>query len=532
MFSPSIRPAIISALAALALYAITLPGTYVYDDRYIVQADPRLTDMSRWGEYLTKDYFFGGADNLYRPLVSLSYAVQVRLHGNDERHAWAFHLVNWLLHAGVCALLAELARRLTSSNAIALAAGLLFAAHPIHVEAVANIVGRAELMCALGMLGALVLFLRPLTIGRAVAIWACFVLALLSKEQGILLPILLLAAIPCRFGTVHLSSPLVGSAPPANTAIDYAQRDTPRAARFSPATLTLILLLLWTLASYLFFRERILKFWWDRSFLDWTINPIVHSQGIDRWMMPFALLGRYVALLVLPVKLTFDYGGAVIGSTVSVRDPYFLLGLATTIAAVGGCVWAIVRRAWSAVLCLLAFGLMFGMVSNLLTLIGTNFAERLMYIPSAFVCILAAMGVMKLPRRVAVAVLMIVVALYAVRAVTYAWRWNDRLRIYQMAVDETPRNVRLWMVLGEELSVRGQHSDAMRVMQRGREIEPGYHRIWMRSAVVAMNAGQIDEAERFAHEGHRIQPNLATGPILAEIAAARTATRPATQPSQ
>jgi len=42
-------------------------------------------------------------------------------------------------------------------------AGLLFAAHPIHVEPVANIVGRAELMCAAGVVGALVLMLKPLT---------------------------------------------------------------------------------------------------------------------------------------------------------------------------------------------------------------------------------------------------------------------------------------------------------------------------------------------------------------------------------
>src|SRR6476619_742660 len=101
VLSPSIRPAIISAIVAAALYAITIPGTYVYDDRYIVQADPRLSDMSRWGEYLTKDYFLGGADNLYRPLVSLSYAVQVKVHGNDEPKAWLFHLVNWLLYAAV-----------------------------------------------------------------------------------------------------------------------------------------------------------------------------------------------------------------------------------------------------------------------------------------------------------------------------------------------------------------------------------------------------------------------------------------------
>jgi hypothetical protein len=506
VLSPSLRPAIISAVVALALYSITIPGTYVYDDRYIVQADPRLSDMSRWGEYWTKDYFLGGADNLYRPLVSMSYAIQVKLHGNDEPQAWAFHLVNWLLYAGVCALVAELARRITSSRTIALAAGLVFAVHPIHVEAVANIVGRAELLCGLGMLAALVLFLKPMTTARAIAVWACFVLALLSKEQGMLTPLLLLAAAPMA-----------------------PRGDDPKRRRDAMAALALAVML--SLAAYVLTREHFVKFWWDRSFLDWSINPIVRSTGVSRWLMPFVLLGHYVALLVAPVKLTFDYGAATIGSVVSRRDPYLWLGIATTVIAAAGLVWAIVRRAWSVALCLLAFGLLFGMVSNLLTLIGTNFAERLMFIPSAFLCILVAIGLARLPRRAMLAVLVVVVMLFATRTVTYAWRWDDRVRLYERAVAEHPENVRLWMILGEELSMRGRHEEALRAMARGREVEPGYYKIWSTSAMAALRAGRLDDVEPLAREAHRLQFTLTTGAILEELAKARAATRPATAPS-
>src|SRR5213083_1070496 len=120
------KPAIVSALLALCLYAVTLRGTYVYDDRYILLGDPRIDDVSQWKLFWTRDYFNGGPDNLYRPLVSMSYAIQAKLHGHGDDRAWAFHLVNWLLHAGVCAAVAELARRITNSSAVALIAGLLF----------------------------------------------------------------------------------------------------------------------------------------------------------------------------------------------------------------------------------------------------------------------------------------------------------------------------------------------------------------------------------------------------------------------
>jgi hypothetical protein len=124
------RPAILAAIAALVVYAVTLGGTYVYDDRYIILIDPRIANFSRWGEYWTKDYFLGGADNLYRPIVSMTYALQARLHGTSEHAAWAFHFVNWLLHAAVSASVAELTRRMTRSTVIATIAGLLFRRPP------------------------------------------------------------------------------------------------------------------------------------------------------------------------------------------------------------------------------------------------------------------------------------------------------------------------------------------------------------------------------------------------------------------
>ena len=98
--SRSWAPAASAALLASALYAITLGGTYIYDDAYIVGEDPRVRQPRLWGQFWTHDWFNGGLDNLYRPLVSQSFGIQMWLHG-DRR--WAFHLVNILLHAGVCA---------------------------------------------------------------------------------------------------------------------------------------------------------------------------------------------------------------------------------------------------------------------------------------------------------------------------------------------------------------------------------------------------------------------------------------------
>ena len=187
-----VAPYLAVALLAAALYAVTLGGTFIYDDVAVILKDRRIADPHLWGHYWTDSYNFG-VDNLYRPLVSMTYAVQHYLHGDT---AWPYHLVNVLLHAIASVLVSvfatKLARRFATSHAttIGVIAGVLFAAHPVHVEAVANIVGRAELMCAIGTLGALCLALDPLTPARVIAIAGLFLLALLSKEQGMLVPLM------------------------------------------------------------------------------------------------------------------------------------------------------------------------------------------------------------------------------------------------------------------------------------------------------------------------------------------------------
>jgi hypothetical protein len=498
-------------LLALALYAVTLGGTYVYDDRYIVLGDPRISNPSRWGEFWTKDYFNGGADNLYRPLVSLTYAIQWWLHGNSEKAAWAFHAVNILLHAAVSAAVAEFTRRATRSTAAAFIAGLLFAAHPIHVEVIANIIGRAETMCALGAVGALILFLRPLTIARVLAIWACMVLAILSKEQGLLVPLMLLLALPLRKRSATVitpAQPATAADQPQTDVLPYAQPSTPKTGRFSGPTLLMVLLVCWTLAGYIIFRESILKFWWDRSFLDRTINPIVLSVGRDRLLMPLVLLGRYVALLIAPVRLALDYGGGVIGSRVSFADPYLYIGTAAAVVMTAACGFAYLRRHWLVLFCVISFALLFGMVANVATLIGTNFGERLMYLPSVFFCVLAGTALSKLPRRLSTTITAIVLLLFSVRSVTYAARWNDPPALFRVAIAEQPKAIRVYLLLAEDQFRQGDLTAAIKTLATARDLDPNYYRVWLNSAHLAMHAQDFESALRFARKAQQLAPTV------------------------
>ena len=151
----------------------------------------------------------------------------------------------------MAAAVAELALRLAGVR-VAWIAGLLFAVHPVHVEAVAGLVGRAELLCALATTCGPA---RSCEAGspRRILIDLCFVVAVLSKEQGMLFPALILAAVPLRRSTAGCG---IGR----------------KAAQW------LAMSLVYLLAAYVFFREKVIGFSWDRTFLEWVMNPMAAAR--------------------------------------------------------------------------------------------------------------------------------------------------------------------------------------------------------------------------------------------------------------
>ena len=93
----------------------------------------------------------------YRPLTVLSFRINHALSGLDPRD---FHITNVVLHTIVSLLSFELSRLLFADKRPAFIAALLFSVHSIHTEAIANIVGRAELLSAIFFIAALLAFTR------------------------------------------------------------------------------------------------------------------------------------------------------------------------------------------------------------------------------------------------------------------------------------------------------------------------------------------------------------------------------------
>ncbi len=183
-----LRWSIVLVLAvALAASVSGLGNLFAYDDIPIVVENPMVTQLHTPLEYLTDSYWGPSRGNsLYRPFTIIAFGLEWAV---GRGSPFPFHLANVVLYAlsAVAALL--LLRRLLPRGP-ALVAALAWAAHPVHVEAVANVVGQSEMWAALPMLLALTAYVRdrqagPLTRRTVALIVACQAWALLHKEHGI-----------------------------------------------------------------------------------------------------------------------------------------------------------------------------------------------------------------------------------------------------------------------------------------------------------------------------------------------------------
>src|SRR5579863_497887 len=136
--------AAVLVLVTFAAYGGSLANTFVYDDEYQVLQNPFVVNPHLWRRIFTGSVWsFRGAigDNFYRPLQIFSYWLLYRVAGPDPA---AFHLAQLLLYCVTVWLVYRLGAKLLRSELAAFAGALLWALHPLHVEAVAWIGGWPE----------------------------------------------------------------------------------------------------------------------------------------------------------------------------------------------------------------------------------------------------------------------------------------------------------------------------------------------------------------------------------------------------
>lgn len=431
------------AAAAVVVYLGVLGSGFVLDDLTIILVNPLVHNVSGLWRAFGTSYFPPNLDiTAYRPLTIASFVLDWPL----QSAAW-YHAVNLLWHVGASLLVAVLVRR-WSGDAAGLLAGLVFAVHPVHVEAVANVVGRNELMAAVFVLLAIYAALE-----RGSVWWSAVAMAaaVLSKENGAVVP-----------GLIAWAWVLGVRPAPARR----------RLAMFAAS---------WVVvgAGYLALRWAVLH-----GMLRGSGNVAAVFLGQDALttrLTAVAALGDVARLLVFPLSLSADYEPDHRTAVHSVLDSRLALG----VLALG--VWALLlawawrRRGERKVE---AFGLgwiaiAYSPVANLLFLIQILLAERTLYLPSVGLAIAVGAAGRQLAGRRLAAAAALVFLLGGARTALRVPAWRDQHSVALALIRDAPRSYFTWRYVGWDHLSAGRYDRAVQAFRVASEIYPNDARIYV-----------------------------------------------------
>ena len=177
-------------LVTLCLYLPALHHGFVeYDDQQYVTENPRVQAGLTWTGFV---WAFGFHAGNWHPLAWVSHMLDCQIYG---ARAGGHHLTNVLLHVASTLLLFSVLNRMTDATWRSAAVAALFAWHPLHVESVAWVSERKDVLCAFFWMLTLLLYVRYASqpsIARYLLALGSFVLCLMAKPMGVTLPFVLL----------------------------------------------------------------------------------------------------------------------------------------------------------------------------------------------------------------------------------------------------------------------------------------------------------------------------------------------------
>jgi tetratricopeptide (TPR) repeat protein len=358
-------------LIAVAQYANTFSGSYAWDDKLVITGN----EYTQRGISALPDIFAHRVSvpnkNVYRPFPQALFAIEHDLFNGDPR---AGHFFNIVWYAFLCVLVFHFIRFVfpDARPAFAFFSALLFTVHPLHVEVVANIKSRDEILALFFGLSALILLVRAIEKNKPLLFLSgalCFGLALLSKENSIcLLPVGALMA--------YYRSDQIGK--------NWNFR------RILPLLILGLAITGWLIYSVRATRSASVRL--DATVLNniflWT------SNGDKVTPTAIALIGRYLVLFVYPHPLLHMYGYNQVG--LSGWGSPETIGMLIVLALTAFFVFRNWRKKGVAVFGILFSAITFSIYSNLFVLAPDTMADRYLFTASLGLALIAVNAAFRL----------------------------------------------------------------------------------------------------------------------------------------
>jgi len=407
------------------VYINTLRNGFTYDDRKVVVKNEEIKDL--------KNFF-----DLLLPLPSVrAITLMIDYHIFGGLNSVGFHLTNVILHTVTVILLYFLLNLIFKDYKLSLIIGLLFATHPVHTEAVANITNRKE---SLAMIFYLLTFIFYLKKDKSRwFLFSSFITYFLSLSSKPVAPVAFPVMLFIYDNCFSQGSKLAMMKKNIKYYLSYG--------------IIMILYFIWTLKTR------------ESSGAGYTTTIIHISQNITDSYLPILYtslvsLMKYIRLLILPYNLCADYYTPIQMSLLKI--PVLLsIGVLISITIV---TIKIYRYSKEIFLGILWFFVNWLPISNLMPLTTFFVAERYIYLPSVGFCIILGVIIHKIGlryKRLAMSLLVVLLAVYSILAINRNCDWESETTLWASTIKQNPKSLNGFFNLGIAYANEGLYEKAL-----------------------------------------------------------------------
>jgi protein O-mannosyl-transferase len=488
------------------------PG-YVFENAHVLQG--LTADGLAWAFTLTDPE--SDHQGNYHPLTWLSHMLDVQLFGKDangQLPSGAHHVTNLVLHVANTLLLFLLFRWMTGAVWPSAMVAALFALHPLHVESVAWVAERKDVLSTffgLLALGTYVWYVRCPSVSRYLAVAGLLVLGLMAKPMLVTLPCVLLLLDYWPLGRLKVGAQ--GSAPPpppgpkrqANHKRRRKGATAPSSSGSGPTVGWLLLekaplaLLSLAASAVTFFVQRRAG----------AMAPVEHYSIGARIANALVAYATYLGKMLWPMDLAVFY------PMPSAWPPYYVIGAAAMLVAISA---AVLWGAWGG-RPYLAMG-WFWFLGTLVPVIGLvqvgdqALADRYSYLPLVGIFIALVWGVDDWTRAWAhrwMLALPAVVAVLACARLTYeqVGYWTASEVLFRRAIDVTRPNAWAHNNLGVAHYSRKHTGEAIEEYKKSIAIQDDYPLALNNLCFAYLNQGRLEEAIEYGNRALKSSPNYA-----------------------
>lgn len=473
---------IILSLLCVFAFADTMRVPFMWDDTIEVERNPVIRSgrissiftLSYWRSYRNDKSPVDVPLKPVSPVRSLSLLVDYKLWGLN---AQGFHFTNMLLNAANVFIVYLLALLLLKDRFVALAAGILFCVHPMHVETVAWVKNRIDLFTSLFFLLSIYMYALWHNREKQAYLWASlgsFVLGLLSKETTIVLPLALALYVYCFMPAEKRKEGLKQTIPFWAITVIFLvfQKIIVQADRVAAGTAKLFAHL------------------WQHVYI------VFHS------------LGYYFYMLFNPLGLTSE---RYLPVPQSLADPLPLLSILAVAAYAALCVYLYRKDRKTAFFAAMIIIPLIPM-SNIIYLSTRPIAEHRLYIPSFGFCVLAAMALSRMkalkPKVLLSSALVLITAGYSWATMNRVYEWRDPVAFWESTVKRSVPNYRAHFNLGCSYISAGRMEEAAKQIKLAESIAPDDPYVLNGMGVIFLDMQKYEDAAAFFEKTLLISPKF------------------------